>query len=116
MLYVKLKNNILMKKVSLNLFGVTSLSLILFAFTTVREGGITGTITPAEGASAVLAITGTDTVKAELDKGKFKFATLKEGTYKILAKAITPYKDTTINNVAVKDNATTDLGEIKLQQ
>lgn len=105
-----------LRKVGLNLLGVTALSLILFAFTCLREGGITGTITPADGASAVIAITETDTVKAELDKGAFKFTTLKEGVYKILTKANNPYKDTVINNVAVKNNATTDLGEIKLHQ
>ncbi|RZK84320.1 MAG: carboxypeptidase regulatory-like domain-containing protein, partial [Pedobacter sp.] len=59
---------------------------------------------------------GTDTLRAELNQGSFAFTNLKEGVYKVWIKGNAPYKDATIENVAVKDSATTDLGEIKLQQ
>ena len=53
---------------------------------------------------------------ADLNQGSFTFINLKEGVYKVWIKANAPYKDATIENVAVKDSSTTDLGEIKLQQ
>lgn len=104
-----------MKK--LNIILVTMvLTFFVFAFTTRRLGGITGKITPPDGVSTVALVAGTDTLKAELNQGAFKFINLKEGVYKVWIKGNAPYKDATIENVAVKDSATTDLGEIKLQQ
>jgi len=51
-----------------------------------------------------------------LSQGVFAFSNLKEGVYTVWIKANAPYKDAIIEKVAVKDSATTDLGEIKLQQ
>ena len=105
-----------MKKLDKILFAVVLLSFVAFASTNIRVGGITGKITPPEGVSAVALVAGTDTLRAELNSGAFTFINLKEGVYKVWIKGNAPYKDATIENVAVKDSATTDLGEIKLQQ
>ncbi|WP_342329821.1 carboxypeptidase-like regulatory domain-containing protein [Pedobacter sp. FW305-3-2-15-E-R2A2] len=105
-----------MKKASLNFIAVLGLSLGLLAFTSIREGGIQGKVTPAEGASQVLAVVGTDTLRAAITNGSFVFSKVKPGTYTVLVKANAPYKDTSVENVAVTDSATTDVGEIKLLQ
>ncbi len=105
-----------MKRASLNFLAVAGLSLGLFAFGSIKEGGIQGKLTPAEGAKEVVAIAGTDTLRSQMNNGTFVFSNLKKGTYTIWVKANAPYKDASIENVAVTDSATTDIGEIKLAQ
>ncbi len=85
----------------------------LFAFTNLQSG-ITGKITPAEGAESVWAISGTDTVKGTLTADAFSIA-VKPGTYKVVVDAKEPYKDAVVENLEVKDQ-TLDIGEIQLQQ
>ncbi|GAA3974418.1 hypothetical protein GCM10022246_28500 [Pedobacter ginsengiterrae] len=105
-----------MKKLNLIMATMMILTLVVFGFTKIRLGGITGKITPPEGVAQVALVAGTDTLRAEISKGAFTFVNLKEGVYKVWIKGNAPYKDATIENVAVKDSSTTDLGEIKLQQ
>ena len=105
-----------MRKASLNLLAVAGLSLGLFAFNAVKEGGIQGKVSPAEGAKEVVAIAGTDTLRSQISNGSFVCSNVKKGTYTIWVKANAPYKDAAVENVAVADSATTDIGEIKLQQ
>lgn len=105
-----------MKKASLNLLAIAGLSLGLFAFSANNQGGIQGKVTPAEGAKEVIAIAGTDTLRSQINNGSFVFSNVKKGTYTIWVKANAPYKDAAVENVAVADSATTDVGEIKLQQ
>ncbi|MES2457171.1 MAG: carboxypeptidase regulatory-like domain-containing protein [Bacteroidota bacterium] len=104
-----------MKKLSLNFLAAAGLSLGLLGFTSMREGGIKGTVSPVEGATQIVAIAGTDTLKAEIVSGSFSLSNVKKGTYTIWVKAKAPYKDTSVENVAVIDSAITDVGEIKLQ-
>ncbi|MCZ4243308.1 carboxypeptidase regulatory-like domain-containing protein [Pedobacter punctiformis] len=106
-----------MKKLSIFLFALILSSLCFIAFTSIKLGGITGRVSPASAVVSVSLIsTGTDTLKAQVNDGAFTFSNLKQGVYTVWIKAGTPYKDTVIDNVAVKDSSTTDLGEIKLQQ
>lgn len=105
-----------MKKASLNFLAVAGLSLGLFAFGSIKEGGIQGRVTPAEGAREVVAVAGTDTLRSQMNNGTFVFSNVKKGTYTIWVKANAPYKDASVENVAVTDSATTDIGEIKLMQ
>lgn len=105
-----------MKRASLNFLAVAGLSLGLFAFGSIKEGGIQGKVTPVEGAKEVVAVAGTDTLKSQISNGAFVFSNVKKGTYTVWVKANAPYKDASVENVAVTDSATTDLGEIKLQQ
>jgi len=105
-----------MKKLSIILSLIVVLSIGLIAFKNIRLGGIMGKITPVDGASSVSVVAGTDTLKAQINQGTFGFTNLKQGVYTIWIKGNAPYKDAMIENVAVKDSATTDLGEIKLLQ
>lgn len=84
----------------------------IYAFTTTQTG-IVGKVTPADGASTVWAISGTDSTKATVNSGTFSLA-VKAGTYKVFVDAKDPYKDVTVENVEVKDGQATDLGEITL--
>jgi len=88
----------------------------LFAFTSSRSGGIRGKIIPADGADKVLAVSGKDTLTAQISNGNLTFSNVKAETYLILIKARPPYKDTSVENVAVIDSAITDIGDIKLVQ
>ncbi len=103
-----------MKKLSF--LVMAGLLLAFFAFTFIKDGGIQGKVTPPEGAVQVLAVSGKDTLKTEINNGSFLFAAVKPGTYTLWVKAKAPYKDTSLENVAVVDSATTDVGEIKLLQ
>lgn len=100
-------------------FFLTALmvSTIFFvAFTYSKVGGIVGRVTPTDAVAGVSLVSGTDTLKAQVSQSAFTFTNLKEGVYTIWIKANAPYKDALIEKVAVKDSATTDLGEIKLHQ
>ncbi|UKT63663.1 carboxypeptidase regulatory-like domain-containing protein [Pedobacter mucosus] len=105
-----------MKKLILILSVAVILCISLFGFKLIKLGAISGKISPANNVASVSLISGIDTVKAPINQGSFKFSDLKEGVYSISLKALPPFKDTIINKVAVKDSATTDLGEIKLLQ
>ncbi|PWS28024.1 carboxypeptidase regulatory-like domain-containing protein [Pedobacter yonginense] len=105
-----------MKKLSIFLSLIVILSIGLIAMKNIRLGGIMGKIAPLDAASSVSIVSGTDTLKAQINQGVFGFTNLKQGVYTIWIKGNAPYKDTMIENVAVKDSATTDLGEIKLLQ
>jgi hypothetical protein len=100
----------------LSFLMVMGLVLGMLAFTFIKNGGIQGKVSPADGAAQVLAVSGTDTLKTEINNGSFTFSAVKPGTYTVWVKAKAPYKDTSVENVAVVDSATTDVGEIKLQQ
>lgn len=93
----------------------TGLVLSLFAFTFIKTGNIQGKVSPAEGASQVLAVLGADTLRTVVDNGNFAFRNVKTGTYTIVVKANAPYNDVSVKNVAVIDSVTTNVGVIKLQ-
>src|ERR1700745_2591915 len=87
----------------------------LFAFTTLKNGGIKGTVSPSASATAAMAIMGTDTSKALINNGAFTINELKPGTYKLVIEAVEPYKNFEKEGVVVADGKGTDVGEIALQ-
>lgn len=103
-----------MKKISLNFVVMLAMLAGLFAFTSSRSGGIQGKIIPADGVEKVVAVSGKDTLTAEIKGGSFTFRSIKADTYLIRIKARAPYRDTSVENVAVIDSTITDIGEIKL--
>lgn len=105
-----------MKKLGVLLTALVISSVFFIAFTYIRLGGIKGNVTPIDAIAQVSLVAGTDTIKVQPTQGAFTFTNLKEGVYILFIKANAPYKDAVIENVAVKDSAVTDLGEIKLQQ
>ncbi|AFD08534.1 carboxypeptidase regulatory-like domain-containing protein [Solitalea canadensis] len=104
-----------MKKVMLGLVALTGLSAGLFAFTAAENSGIKGTVVPAEGASQVWAIAGTDTLKSAVSAGAFEFSNIKAGNYKVVVDAVEPLKDVQFD-VSVPENKVVNVGEIKLAQ
>ncbi len=105
-----------MKKLSVNFLVIAAFSLLLLAFVTIKDGGIKGKVSPADSALQVVAVSGTDTIKGDLSSGSFTINNVKPGTYTVWVKAKAPYKDTSVENVAVVDSTVTDVGEIKLKQ
>jgi hypothetical protein len=105
-----------MKKLSVNFLVIAAFSLLLLAFVTIKDGGIKGKVSPDSGAVQVVAVAGTDTIKGDLSSGSFTINNVKPGTYTVWVKAKPPYKDKSIENVAVVDSTVTDVGEIKLEQ
>lgn len=106
----------MMKKLCIVLSLLIVFALGSIAFTNIKTGGIIGKITPVDAASTVSLVAAKDTLSAQINQGVFTFTNLKEGVYTVVVKATLPYKDAVVEKVAVKDSATTDLGEIKLQQ
>ncbi|WP_443945057.1 carboxypeptidase regulatory-like domain-containing protein [Pedobacter sp. AW1-32] len=99
------------------IFGIVFIFLLIsFAFKNIKLGRIIGKVSPIEAVNGISIIAGTDTISAETAQGSFSFNNLKQGVYKVLIKTNPPYKETVIENVAVKDSSTTDLGIITLQQ
>lgn len=105
-----------MKNRGIKFLTAAGLMAGMLAFTSVQTGGIKGSVSPADGVQDVMAIKGTDTVKAVYSSGTFTLGELKAGTYTVMVKAMTPYKDAFVDNVVVTDTTITDVGEIKLVQ
>ena len=105
-----------MKSVKTGLIALAVATTGFFAFKTIAGASIKGTVTPAENAVAVRAISGTDTLKASVDSGKFELLAPKAGTYTIVIEASAPYKNTVKEGVVVNDDQPVDLGEIKLEK
>jgi hypothetical protein len=99
------------------LAGGIALSAItgLYAFRSVDQGSITGKVSPANAAKAVWAVSGTDSITANVVNGAFSLS-VKAGTYKVVVSAKEPYKDASVDNVTVADGSPVDVGEIKLQK
>jgi len=99
--------------------GIVALGIAtagLFAFKSVDTGSIKGTITPADGATKVWALSSADTLRADIHAGGFEITGAKAGTYRLIIEAKPPYRNTAKDNVAVVDGQPTNVGEIKLGQ
>ena len=102
-----------MKK-SILLCGIFAASLGgLLAFTS-SQTGISGRVTPQDGAQMVWAI-GTDSTRGIISSGNFSIQ-VKPGTYKVFVDAKDPYKDVSLENLEVRDGQPLDVGEIVLQR
>jgi hypothetical protein len=105
-----------MKKVRLSLVAMGIAATSLFAFSKFEPGSIKGTVSPAEFAAKVWAISSTDTFQAKIDKGVFEIKDLAPGNYKIIIEATTPYKSIGKEGVPVADGKPTDVGQIQLSK
>ena len=105
-----------MKNVKLKLAAFTIAAASLFAFTKIETGSIKGMVTPEDGAINAWAISGTDTLKAAINKGAFEITEAKPGTYRVIIEAKPPYKNAAKDGITVADGQATDIGEIKLEQ
>ena len=95
-----------------NLMTLGAIILLGSAFSMMNTGGIQGKVLPAGVSNTALAVLGRDTLTAIVNGGNFKFSNLKPGTYSVVIKGILPYRDTTIANIAVIEEASTDIGVI----
>lgn len=105
-----------MKKLNVRLFFMAGLLFGLSGFTMIKTGAIQGKLMPADGAIAVLAVNGPDTLRLSPVSGSFIFKNVKTGTYTVVVKAKPPYQDIVVKDVAVIDSVTTDVGILKLLQ
>lgn len=105
-----------MKSIKVSLVAVGIATVGLFAFKGIQTGSIKGTVAPADAAVRVWALSGTDTLKAPVDKGAFELSGAKAGTYRVIVEAKPPYKNAAKDGVTVTDGQPTDIGEIKLEQ
>ncbi|MBX2925494.1 MAG: carboxypeptidase regulatory-like domain-containing protein [Chitinophagaceae bacterium] len=105
-----------MKKARLTLTALSIAVAGLFAFNVIVDGSVKGTVAPADGAVRAWAISGTDTLKADVTDGAFEIGAVKPGTYQVIIEAKAPYKNASKDGVEVKEGEATDLGEIKLEQ
>src|SRR6185503_7543603 len=86
-------------------------------FTRSHSGRIEGRVLPRAADPLIMAITGTDTTTAiPEDDGEFKIVGLTAGTYKLFIDGRNNYKDTTINNVIVRNREDTHIPTVTLHQ
>jgi hypothetical protein len=105
-----------MKNAKMSMAALAFAAAGLFAFNAVRTGSVKGTVNPADAAVRAWALSSTDTLKAEINKGTFEITDAKPGTYRIIIEAKPPYKNAAKDGVTVTDGQPTDVGEIKLEQ
>lgn len=104
-----------MKKRILSCGIITASLAAAFAFNNLQSAAIVGRVSPVDGAEAVWAIGGTDSVRGAINSGAFSLP-VKNGTYKVVVDAKDPYKDVLLENIEVKDSRPVDVGEIVLQK
>jgi len=105
-----------MKNARISLMAIAIAAAGLFAFSEVKTGSIKGMVNPADGAIRAWALSSTDTVRADVNKGTFTITDCKPGTYRVIIEAKPPYKNQAKDGVTVTDGQATDVGEIKLEQ
>ncbi len=107
----------IMKKVKTAFIALSIATAGLLAFKHAPfTGTIRGTVSPAEGAARVWAVSTSDTAKGNMQNGAFEITTAKEGTYKVIVEAIPPYRNAAKDNVIVANGQTTDVGQINLER
>lgn len=104
-----------MKKTFVTLIGIIACVICLHAFRIIQGSTITGRVNPPGEVETVWAFSNSDTIKGLLKEGAFAL-TAKPGLWKVIVDAKPPFRDAIIENVEVKANQTTDIGEIRLQQ
>lgn len=105
-----------MKKARLTLTALSIVAAGLFAFNVITNGSVKGTVSPADAAVRAWAISGTDTLRADISEGAFEIKDVKPGTYNVIIEANAPYKNASKEGVEVKDGEATDIGQITLEQ
>jgi hypothetical protein len=105
-----------MRYTSVRIAVVTAVTAGLFAFATLRDGSIHGTVSPAEGGVRAWAESSTDTLKAPIINGSYEIAGAKPGTYKVIIEAKPPYRNAAKDGVMVSDGQSSDAGEIRLEK
>jgi hypothetical protein len=103
-----------MKNTLCNLLGAVAL-LAVCAFAAPSPASIKGRVSPADGATGVVAVSAMDSVKSIITDGMFALD-CKPGTYKLIVVAKPPYKDVVKDNVEVAEGNATDVGTITLQE
>ena len=105
-----------MKFNSFRIAIATAAAAGLFAFSTLRDGSIHGTVTPPEAAVQAWAESATDTIKSPIVNGSFDMAGVKPGTYKVIIEAKPPYQNAAKDGIMVSDGQASDAGEIRLEK
>jgi hypothetical protein len=106
-----------MKKVKTALVALSIATAGLFAFNSnPLTGSIRGTVSPADGAARVWAISTSDTATGNIQNGAFEIGTAKEGVYKVIVEAKPPYRNAAKDNVTVVNGQSTDVGQINLER
>ncbi len=87
-------------------------------FSKSNSGEIEGRVLPLEADALVMAINGTDTTMAIPDDhdGEFKIVGLNAGTYRVFIDGNNNYRDTTLQNVIVRNREDTHLPVITLHR
>lgn len=91
----------------------------LKSYSDKTTGKIEGKVKPQAAKAMVMAFNNTDTAYAlpeRDDDGEFKIKGVKPGTYSVLYKATSPYKDTLISNIQVLAGQETKLQTITLHK
>jgi hypothetical protein len=97
------------------IYGLLVVGALFFLdYKNADTGIIKGSITPEDAAQHVLAISGNDTLDADVKFGIFQFDNVKVGHYTVIVAARAPYKPYVSNDVVVSDGSFVDLGQITL--
>lgn len=93
--------------------GKYNLKPVIRAFTEAQDGGIRGTVSPAESQPVVMAIINEDTVSTYSDEfGNFFLMGLNEGTYNVLFSPVEGYEEKLIENIQVELGVVTDMDTV----
>ena len=101
-------------KSSLPVIVILFVAIAFFAFRSLPNGSVKGSVTPPDAAVRAWALSATDTFKATISGGVFEIADAKPGTYRIIIEATKPYKSKAKEDVVIAEGVPTDIGIIEL--
>ena|ERR1700678_1227561 len=105
-----------MKFTSFRVAIISAAAAGLFAFSSLRDGSIRGTVSPPEGGVWAWAESYTDTLKAPIVDGSYEITGARPGTYKVIIEAKPPYRNAAKDGLMVNDGQSSDAGEIRLEK
>ncbi len=105
-----------MKNSRIGIGALAFATMGIFAFSNLSTSSIKGSVSPGEGAMAVWAISGKDTLKAPIANGNFDISIDKTGTYTVIVDAVPPYKDAVRDGIVVSEGQPADIGVIVLEK
>lgn len=104
-----------MKKTLFTLFATILTVAGLHAFRIMQSSSVSGKVVPSNASETIWAISGSDSIKANVLGGSFTF-NAKPGIWKLFVDGKEPFNDAVLEKVDVKEGQNTDVGEIRLQQ
>lgn len=96
--------------------GLVLTLFALLSFSNSKTASINGEVAPSAYALNAWALSKADTLYTTITKGRFEFANVEPGVYRLIIGAESPYRYTVKDNLVVAPGENTDVGKLTLEK